>query len=51
MTKSISQNTEQYPASEAAPTGNPGPWTEGDISFRKGNSRLSSFFAGKYTTI
>lgn len=40
MTKSISQNTEQYPASEAAPTGNPGPWTEGDISFRKGNCNI-----------
>ena len=41
MKKSVSQNSEQNPASKAAPAIEPDSlWTEGDISIRKGNCNV-----------
>ena len=41
MKKSVSQNSEQNPASEAAPSVNQDPtWTKGDISIRKGTGNV-----------
>ena len=41
MTKPVPQITEQYPASVSPPSTIPdSPWTEGDISFRKGNCNI-----------
>jgi len=41
MKKSVSQHSEQNPASKAAPAIMPdSPWTEGDISFREGNCNV-----------
>jgi hypothetical protein len=41
MKKSVSQHSEQNPASEAAPSvKQDSPWTEGDISIRRGNCNV-----------